>query len=53
MQNYRLAWTTKDGERKTSAVAFSESAATTYRGFYADRLGPKTEIEIVPVKPGE
>lgn len=51
MQNYRLAWTAKDGERQMSAVSFSATTAETYRGFYAARLN--TEIEIVPVKPGE
>ncbi|MEU9998085.1 hypothetical protein [Streptomyces sp. NPDC050848] len=50
MQSYRLAWA-KDGERKVSAVSFSESAAQTYQGFYETREG--TTVEIVPVKPGE
>ncbi|MFF9431996.1 hypothetical protein [Streptomyces sp. NPDC014746] len=51
MQNYRLAWTTPDGERKTSAVSFSASAAETYQAVYQAREG--TDVEIVPVKPGE
>ncbi|MFE5484136.1 hypothetical protein [Streptomyces sp. NPDC056527] len=50
MQSYRLVWT-KDGERKESAVSFSECAAETYRGFYQAREG--TTVEIIPVKPGE
>lgn len=51
MQNYGLTWTDPDGVRRASAVAYDEASA----GQRRDELetAKATDVEIVPVKPGE
>ncbi|MFJ5142769.1 hypothetical protein [Streptomyces sp. NPDC088707] len=56
VESYRLTWT-KDGreERRVSAVSYSAAAAETYNA-RKKRTAAETgvsDIEIVPVKPGE
>jgi hypothetical protein len=51
MQNYALTWTDPDGRPRASAVAYDKPSADEQR----DELQAAgcTDIEIVPVKPGQ
>lgn len=51
MQNYGLTWTDPDGVHRASAVAYDEASAGQRRDELA--AAKATDVEIVPVKPGE
>jgi hypothetical protein len=51
MQNYALTWTSPDGTPHASAVAYDKTSADERKTELED--AGCTDIEIVPVKPGE
>jgi proline dehydrogenase len=51
MKNYKVKWTTWDGERKTSHMAYDESTAHESKKILEDR--GLQDVEVVEVEPGE
>jgi hypothetical protein len=51
MQNYALTWTDADGRARASAVAYDKPSVEREKA--ALKEAGATDIEVVPVKPGE
>ncbi|MFF8100211.1 hypothetical protein ACF07S_10605 [Streptomyces sp. NPDC016640] len=51
MQSYAFTWTSPDGQPRASAVAYDKPSADRRRTELED--AGCTDIQIVPVKPGE
>ena len=51
MQSYGITWTDPDGTRRASAVAY-DKASGERRKAELEKAGA-TDVEIVPVKPGQ
>jgi hypothetical protein len=51
MKSFALTWTDSDGTHRASTVAYDEASAGQRRDELA--AAKATDVEIVPVKPGE
>jgi hypothetical protein len=51
MQNYALTWTDTDGRPRASAVAYDKISAERRKAALEE--SGATDVEIVPVRPGE